>query len=73
MELYALSLNGNMLYFYGKIPETTCEKIDSLIQEIAIEPTDYDYEKFCKTLTSLVKTKFGLEMKPLKIEYIFRK
>ena len=73
MELYALSLNGNMLYFCGKIPETTCEKIDSLIQEIGIEPTDYDYEQFCKTLTSLVKTKFGLELKPLKIEYIFRK
>ena len=34
MELYALSLNGSMLYFYGKIPEIAYEKIDSLIQEI---------------------------------------
>lgn len=73
MELYALSLNGNMLYFCGKIPETTYEKIDSLIQEIDIDSTDRNYEKFCKDLTSLVKTEFGLELLPLKIEYIFRK
>ena len=73
MELYALSLNGSMLYFYGKIPEIAYEKIDSLIQEIDIESTDYDYEMFCKNLSSLVKTKFGLDLKPLKIEYIFRK
>ena len=73
MNLYALSLNGNMLFFCGKIDEDAYTKIDSLIRKLDIEPTDYDCEKFCKTFTSLVKSKLNFDLKHLKIEYVFRK
>ena len=73
MDLYALSLNGSMLFFFGKIERNSYAKIDALIKEIDILPMDYDYENFCKTFTSLVKSKLNIDLTHLKIEYVFRK
>lgn len=73
MNLYALSLNGNMLFFCGKIDEDAYTKINSLIRELNVEPMDDECENFCKTFTSLVKSKLNYDLKNLKIEYVFRK
>lgn len=72
-SIYALAINGSMLYFSGQIDTEIYEKIDSLIKEIDIKDQDHDYKIFCEMLILLAKTKFNTDLKQLTIKHVFRK
>lgn len=73
MELYSLAINGTTLYFLGQIDEKLYSKIDSLIKNIDVDAYDNDCENFCKMFTTLVETTLNIDLKHLRIKYVFRK
>lgn len=73
MELYTLAINGNTFYFLGQIDEKLYLRIDSLIEDINVDLYDNEYENFCTKFTTLVKTTFNIDLKLLRIKYVFRK
>lgn len=72
-KLYSLSINGTMLYFIGDVPPCNYKDIDEIARQVDINISDNDYEDFCKTFISYISSKLNIQLKQIKISYVFRK
>lgn len=71
-SLFALAINGTMLYFEGNIPPNMYKDIDMLSKQVAVDPLDINYTDFCKKFIMIVKEKYNLQLNQMKIAYVFR-
>lgn len=71
-SLFAIAINGTMLYFEGNIPPNMYKDIDMLSKQVAVDPLDTYYTDFCTKFIMLAKEKYNIELNQMKIAYVFR-
>lgn len=71
-SLFAMAINGTMLYFEGNVHQSMYNDIDMLSKQIVVDPSDINYTDFCNRFIMLVKEKYNIQLNQMKIAYVFR-
>lgn len=71
-SLFALAINGTMLYLEGNVPKNMFNDIDILSKQVDVDPLDIDYTDFCNKFIMLVKSKYNIQLSQIEIAYVFR-
>lgn len=71
-SLFALAINGTMLYLEGNVPKNMINDIDILSKQVDVDPLDIDYTDFCNKFIMLVKSKYNIQLSKIEIAYVFR-
>lgn len=71
-SLFAMAINGTMLYFEGNVNQSMYNDIDMLSKQIVVDPSDINYTDFCNRFIMLVKEKYNIQLNQMKVAYVFR-
>lgn len=69
MQLYAVSKNGRMLYFYGDVPPDLFYKIEVIANCVGNVISDIE---FCDRFTKKLRAKLNVELVYLPVSHVFR-
>lgn len=72
-SLYALSVNGTMLYIIGNLSEQNCIDIDIIAESFqATVQNPIDYDEICQTFISMVRETLNISLTQIPLKNIFR-
>lgn len=72
-SLYALSINGTMLYVIGNLSKQNCIDIDIIAKNFH-PPTQppIDYDEICQTFISMVHETLTISLTQIPLKNVFR-
>lgn len=72
-SLYALSINGTMLYVIGDLSEQNCIDIDIIAKsfQTPIQPP-IDYDGICQTFIRMVQETLHISLTQIPLKNVFR-
>ena len=71
--MYGVVINGYTLFFEGNIPAEKNAEIESILNDIKIQPYDTDFVEFKKNFITLIKNSLGIQLKEINITQMYRK
>ena len=72
-SLYALSINGTMLYVIGNLSEQNCIDIDIIAENFQTPiQTPIDYDGICQTFISMVQETLHISLTQIPLKNVFR-
>lgn len=69
--LYALSINGSMLYIYGNLSDKECAKVDAIAEQMHRLGSE-DTEDICQSFIDSVFTSQGIKLVQVPLKHVFR-
>lgn len=72
-SLYAVSINGTMLYVTGNLSEQNCIDIDIIAENFQTPiHTPIDYDGICQTFISMVQDTLHISLTQIPLKKVFR-